>query len=123
MDDIHMFRSPCIYVRGKDLFGFLNGQVKKAAPFIVRRILPSTLELGENVSSHVSSGESDLTTAVRRRGVEALRGVGQKILPGGGVKRRRRRRRGDVTTKYLRTHPRKRKTSKRKHKEDVFVWL
>ena len=103
--------------RGGGVFSFLSGLAKKAFPFLVRSVAPEVVNMGRSVLGDVLEGRK-VKTALRTRGVEALRGVGQRLARGGGRtsgKKKRKNKRVGVRRKT------KRKQKKgRCYKNDVF---
>ena len=57
----------------------------------MKTIAPAAVEFGKGVLDDVV-GREPLKQALKKRGLDALRGVGKKLVEGGGVKRRRRER-------------------------------
>lgn len=69
--------------RGGGLFGTLANLAKTAAPFLFRAIAPSAMQFTQDVIKDVSSGDRGVKDALRKRGVEALKGVGSRLMKGG----------------------------------------
>lgn len=61
--------------------------MRKAAPFLLKTIAPAAVEFGKGVLDDIGSGREPLKRSIKRRGVDALRNVGRKLV-GGGKKRR-----------------------------------
>ena len=85
--------------RGGGLFSVLGGLLRKAAPFLMKTFTPAAVEFGKGVLDDIGSGREPLKQSIKKRGLDALRGVGKKLVGGGGKRRRRRRKsvyKGDV---------------------------
>ena len=103
--------------RGTGLFGLLAGLAKKAAPFLVKKALPSGLNLIQNVAEDVLAGKN-FKSSLKQRGISAVKEVGEKIMSGAG--RRRRRRRKNPKTSQRRKTKKKKKTSVKRLRSTVF---
>ena len=75
--------------RGTGLFGLLAGLARKAAPFLVKKALPSGLNLIQNVAEDVLAGKN-FKSSIKKRGVKALGEVRDKIISGAGRRKRKR---------------------------------
>lgn len=84
--------------RGGGFFSSLANIAKTAVPFLLRTIAPSAIKFTQDVVHDVSSGERGFKGALKKRGFEALRGVGKKLITGGKRKR--------ITTKTKRKRKR-----------------
>ena len=98
--------------RGGGLFSVLGGLLRKAAPFLMKTIAPAAVEFGKGVLDDVV-GREPFKQSLKKRGLDALRGVGKKLVEGGGGGRRR---------KEIRRN-KKRKKNIIRYKEDVFSML
>ena len=107
LDDIQSinFAPPTrLHQRGGGFFSTLANMAKTAAPFLFRMIAPSALQFTRDVVNDVNrEGRSALRAFLRRRGFDALKGVGTRIMKGGKKKQKNKMRK-------------KRKTGKRKSK-------
>ncbi len=74
--------------RGGGLFNILSGIARKAAPFLIRTIAPEAIKLGRNVLGDVLQG-TKFKESLKSRGVEALRGVGERVVKGGARRGRK----------------------------------
>ena len=77
-----------LHQRGGGFFSSLANIAKTAAPFLFRTIAPSAVKFTQDVIQDVGSGRRDLRGALKKRGLEALKGVGSKLMKGGGGKRK-----------------------------------
>lgn len=82
LDDIILYKARG---RGGGLLSFLGGMARKAIPFLLNTFAPGVLQYGQNVLNDVNNGIA-LKNSARNRGVESLKGVGQKLLSGGSRK-------------------------------------
>ena len=104
--------------RGTGIFGLLAGLAKKAAPFLVKKALPSGLNLIQNVADDVLAGKN-FKSSLKQRGISAVKEVRDKIISGAGRRKRRsrRKRRNPSTTRKpkisQRRNAKKRKSVKR----------
>ena len=115
LNDIEIFTAPPRRaLQGSGLFSSLAGLAKRVFPFLVKAIKPSALELGQNVLSDLQTGKSNLRDSLKRRGMEALKSTGRRIVTGSGKRRRRKRRKGRVEKR------RKTKQKRMTIKRDVF---
>ena len=90
LDDIQTanFAAPTrLHQRGGGFFSSLANIAKTAAPFLFRTIAPSAVKFTQDVIHDVGSGRRGLKGALKKRGLEALKGVGSKLMKGGGNKR------------------------------------
>ena len=78
-----------LHQRGGGFFSSLANLAKSAAPFLVRAIAPSAVKFTQDVIQDVSSGQRGLRGALKKRGIEALRGVGSRLMQGGKKKRQK----------------------------------
>ena len=85
LQDIKVYNPP-IHPRGGGLFSVLGGLLRKAAPFLLKTIAPAAVEFGKGVLDDVGSGREPLKQSIKRRGVDALRDVGKKLVGGGNKK-------------------------------------
>lgn len=85
LQDIRVY-TPQLHPRGGGLFSVLGGLLRKAAPFLLKTFAPAAVEFGKGVLDDVGSRREPLKQSVKRRGVDALRNVGKKLV-GGGTKR------------------------------------
>ena len=85
------FASPTtrLHQRGGGFFSSLANIAKSAVPFLFRTIAPSAMKFTRDVVHDVTSGHSDLRGALKKRGIEALKGVGSRIMKGGKKNRSR----------------------------------
>lgn len=97
-----------LHQRGGGFFSSLANIAKSAAPFLFRAIAPTAIKFTKDVIHDVGSGRRGLRNSLKRRGIEALRGVGSKVMKGGG------KRRGHRLTKTKTTKQNKKKKEKRK---------
>lgn len=89
LDSIQTFVPPTRYhQRGGGFFSTIANIAKTALPFLFRAVAPSAVQFTHDVIKDVSTGERGIKNALKNRGVEALRGVGHRLLKGGGKKRR-----------------------------------
>ena len=118
LQDINVY-NPSYHPRGGGLFSVLGGLMRKAAPFLLKTIAPAAVEFGKGVLDDVGSGREPLKRAIKRRGVDALRNVGRKLV-GGGKKRR-------LTCSKMTTRRRAKRRRRRReagvYKGDVFSML
>ena len=120
LDNIRIakFSAPTrLHQRGGGFFSSLANLAKTAAPFLYRTIAPSALKFTQDVIQDVSSGQSGLKGALKKRGIQALKGVATKLMKGGRKKRQRRSIKKRVK-KNLNTKKRKKPCNKRI--KDVF---
>ena len=101
LKDIRVY-NPYSHPRGGGLFSVLGGLLRKAAPFLMKTFTPAAVEFGKGVLDDIGSGREPLKQSIKKRGLDALRGVGKKLV-GGGKRRinnkcakKRKRRRTDV---------------------------
>ena len=78
-----------LHQRGGGFFSSLANLAKSAAPFLVRAIAPSAVKFTQDVIQDVSSGQRGLRGALKKRGIEALKGVGSTLMQGGKKKRQK----------------------------------
>lgn len=104
-----------IHPRGGGLFSVLGGLLRKAAPFLVKSIAPAAVEFGKGLLEDIGSGREPLKRAIKRRGIDALRGVGKKLV-GGGKKQKNKKRLTCATKK-------KKRRGRKIYKGDVFSIL
>ena len=82
MDDIRVFNSGRQYTRGGGILSFLSRIARRAAPFIMRTLMPAALSLGQNVLHDINNGKQTFKQSLKKRGVESLKGVGKQIMGG-----------------------------------------
>ena len=104
-----------LHQRGGGFFSSLANIAKTAAPFLFRTIAPSALKFTQDVIGDVGSGRRGLKGALRKRGIEALKGVGSRLMKGG-------KRRGQKITKKKKIKKKKKKiyTCNKNKIKDVF---
>ena len=90
IDDIRVFLPPPIQRtrRGGGIFSILSGLARKAIPFLIRNVAPEAVRMGKEVLGDVLEGRK-LRESLKSRGVEAVKGVGKRIVRGGGRVRKR----------------------------------
>lgn len=76
-----------LHQRGGGFFSSLANIAKTAAPFLFRTIAPSAVKFTRDVIDDVGSGKRGLKGALKKRGIEALKGVGSRLMKGGGGKK------------------------------------
>lgn len=89
--DIRVY-TPHSHPRGGGLFSVLGGLLRKAAPFLLKTFAPAAVEFGKGVLDDVGSRREPLKQSVKRRGVDALRNVGKKLIGGGKKKKKTKKR-------------------------------
>lgn len=115
LQDINVYNPP-FHPRGGGLFSVLGGLMRKAAPFLLKTIAPAAMEFGKGVLDDVGSGREPLKRAIKRRGVDALRNVGRKLVGGGGGRGKKRR----LTCSKKTTTTRRKKKKRRRREADVY---
>ena len=119
-DSIQTFRPVSRYhQRGGGIFSTIANLAKSALPFLFRAIAPSAVQFTQDVVHDVSTGERGLKGSLKRRGVEALQGVGQRLFKGGG-KKRKRKGVSKAAKRKNKNKKRKRASSCKKKTGDVF---
>ena len=114
IEDISVFTNPRRGLNGGGLFSLLSGLVKRVAPVVKRIIMPSALEFGQNILSDLQTGKSDIKSALKERGMQALKSTGRRFLTGRGSRKRKRK---AVKNKRKKT---KRLKTKNEAYKDVF---
>lgn len=107
LDDIKVFVPPSVSRgrRGGGIFNVLSGLAKKAIPFLMRNVAPEVTRMGKDVLGDMIQGRK-FRDSLKTRGVTALKGVGQRLARGGGVKKRKKKKRVRITkTKRRSTTP------------------
>lgn len=102
--------------RGGGIFNFLSGLAKKAVPFLMRNVAPEVVSMGKNVLSDALEGRR-IRETLKERGIEALKGVGKRIVRGGGKRRKSKRKKNRV---LKRKRQLKRKIARNCYKNDIF---
>ena len=72
-----------LHQRGGGFFSSLANIAKTAAPFLFRAIAPSAIKFTKDVIDDVGSGKRGLRGALKKRDIEALKGVCSKLMKGG----------------------------------------
>lgn len=118
---IAKFSAPTrLHQRGGGFFSSLASIAKTAAPFLFRTIAPSAIKFTQDVIHDVGSGRRNLKGALKKRGIEALKGVGSKLMKGGGKKRGGKGKRKKATTKNKRVKRKRIYTCNKNKIKDVF---
>ena len=74
--------------RGSGLFSnFLGGLSRKVLPFLKNYILPIAKQFGKDIYSDVTSGNSSVKKSVKKRGLQSLANLANKLSEGEGIKR------------------------------------
>ena len=111
LDDIRILNSTADYHRGGGIFSTLAGIAKRAFPFLLKNIIaPSALSFGRDVLTDISQGNTDIKSTLKKRGLEAAREAGRRLVSGGG-KRKNKCSIGRIG---------KRKRVRKCHKDDIF---
>lgn len=76
--------------RGAGFFSTIANIAKTAMPFLFRTFAPSALKFTRDVIDDVSGGDRNLKGVLKKRGFEALRGVGSRIMKGGKKRKHKR---------------------------------
>lgn len=98
-----------LHQRGGGFFSSLANLAKSAVPFLMRTVAPSAMKFTQDVISDVSSGQQNVRGALKKRGIEALKGVGSQLLAGGKRKRKK-----STSTNKKRSHQNKTRKKKKK---------
>ena len=99
LKDIDIFIAPPRRaLQGGGIFSSLAGLVKRVLPFITKAVAPSAIELGQNVLSDLQQGKSNLRDSLKRRGIQALKSTGRRLVTGSGriKKRNKKRKKGSI---------------------------
>lgn len=118
LDDIRTvhFAAPSRYhQRGAGFFSTLANIAKSVVPFLFRSIKPTALKFTQDVIHDVGSGQTNVRGALKKRGFEALREVGSRLIKGGKKRKRRR-----VTPRDKKKKNNKKKSACRRKNTDVF---
>ncbi len=104
-----------LHQRGGGFFSSLANIAKTAVPFLFRTIAPSAVKFTRDVVEDIGTGRRGLKGALKKRGIEALKGVGSRLMKGG-------KRRGQKIIKKKITKKKKKKhyTCNKKKIKDVF---
>jgi hypothetical protein len=79
----------------------------------MKNVAPTALEFAKEVVGDVVSGNSNIRSSLKKRGIHALRNVGERIVRGGA----KRKRKPKPSTKACKN---KRKKKNNRNKRDVF---
>ena len=93
LSDIRVFEAP-YHTRGSGLLSILKGIGRKAIPFLMQHVAPSATKMAQDVFSDMQEGKN-IRSALRSRGLSALKDVGKSIVTnkgGGRVKKRKKNR-------------------------------
>lgn len=122
LEDIRIFLPPPVQRgrRGGGIFNVLSGLAKKAIPFLMRNVAPEAMRMGKDVLGDVLDGR-DIRHSLKTRGVAALKGVGRRLVRGGGGRVRKPKKR-HTRGGRKKTNKRKMKRHARKtcYKSDIF---
>ena len=102
-----------LHQRGGGFFSSLANLAKSAVPFLMRTIAPNAMKFTQDVISDVSSGQRNVRGALKKRGIEALKGVGSQLLAGG----KRKRKKSTTTSKNKNKRSHHNNTRKKKKKK------
>ena len=119
LENIRIAKFPApgrLHQRGGGFFSSLARLAKSAVPFLYRTFAPSALKFTQDVIQDVSGGESGLKGALKKRGVQALKGVATKLMKGGRNKRKRKIKKKNIK----KVHAKKRRKTCNKKIKDVF---
>ena len=87
--------------RGGGLFNILSGIAKRAMPFLMKNVAPEAIKMGKNVLGDVIEGRQ-LRHSLKNRGMQALEGVGKRVLRGGRVRKSKRSNKKKIKSKISR---------------------
>ena len=117
LGDISTFKSDLHYQRGSGFWSFLK---KNVLPFLIKKTTPHAIEFVKGIASDAITGNANLRSSLKSRGVRALKGVGKEIISGGGIrktKKTKKNRKNKQVRKYVG------KKNKNKVGKDIFAFI
>ena len=108
--------------RGAGFFSTLANIAKSAAPFLIRNIAPSAMHFASGVFDDLSTGNRKLKDSLKKRGIDAVKEIGRRVMKGGGRKKKKKAR----SAKRISRKKKKKKTVAKNKKcniKDVFSML
>ena len=84
--DISSFKSNLHYQRGSGFWSFLK---KNVLPFLIKKTSPHAMEFVKGVASDAITGNANLRSSLKTRGIHALKGVGKELVSGGRVRKKK----------------------------------
>ena len=90
LDDIRTLNYSADSHRGGGILSTLAGVARRAFPFLLKNIIaPSALTFGRNVLNDMSQAEGNIKSSLKKRGLEAVRDAGARLVKGGGKRKKR----------------------------------
>ena len=92
LSDIRPYYAEGFHPRGGGLLSILGSLARRSIPFLRRYILPAAATMSKDIIDDYSQGQN-LRQSIKKRGIDAVKSVGKKIMTGGRKRTKTRRKR------------------------------
>ena len=106
LNDIRAYYADGFHPRGGGLLSILGSLARRSIPFLRRYILPAAATMSKDIIDDYSQGEN-LRHSIKKRGIDAVKSVGKKIMTGGRKRTKTKRKRRAVKKKTTKKSTRK----------------
>ena len=115
--DITTFKSDVHFQRGSGFWSFLKRNV---LPFLIKKTAPQAMEFVKGVANDAITGNKNLRSSLKSRGIHALKSAGKEMISGGGIRKKTTKNKKNKQTRNRVSGKKKKKT---RNAKDIFAFI